>query len=79
MQRGNYQFVNLLPGTYGISVDQPGFKRFRRSLITVEVQSAVRIDVALQVGKSSQSIEVTKQTPLLQTHPATMGQAVDSK
>jgi hypothetical protein len=77
--KGNYQFVNLLPGTYSISVDRPGFKRFRRTSITVDVQSAVRIDASLQVGESSQSIEVTEQTPLLQTQTATMGQVVDSK
>src|SRR5580704_18431377 len=35
--KGNYQFVNLLPGTYSISVDRPGFKRFRRTSITVDV------------------------------------------
>jgi hypothetical protein len=33
----------------------------------------------LQVGASSQSIEVTEQTPLLQTQTATMDQVVDSK
>jgi hypothetical protein len=39
--KGNYQFVNLLPGTYSISVDQPGLKRFRRTSITVEVSRPI--------------------------------------
>ena len=52
---GNYQFVNLVPGQYKIEVEKPGFRRFVREPITVEVQSAVRIDVPMQVGDVTRS------------------------
>src|SRR6266852_6005047 len=64
---GNYQFVNLVPGNYKVEVEKTGFRRFAREPITVEVQSAVRIDVTMQVGEVSQTVEVNAQTPLLQT------------
>src|SRR5262249_48585805 len=71
---GNYQFVNLVPGQYKLDVEKTGFRRFSRDPITVEVQSAVRIDVGMQVGDVTQLIEVTAQTPLLQTENASLGQ-----
>src|SRR5947209_18169720 len=76
---GNYQFVNLVPGEYKIEVEKIGFRRFARDPITVEVQSAVRIDVAMQVGDVNQVVEVSAETPLLQTENSSLGQVVDSR
>src|SRR3954452_16973925 len=44
---GSYQFVNLAPGQYRVEIEKTGFRRFAREPITVEVQSAVRIDVPM--------------------------------
>src|SRR5438445_7699307 len=76
---GNYQFVNLVPGQYKVEVEKTGFRRFARDPIVVEVQSTVRIDVTMQVGDVNQVVEVTSQTPLLQTENASLGQIVDSR
>jgi len=76
---GNYTFVNLTPGQYRVEVEKQGFRRFVREPITVEVQSAVRIDVAMQVGEVTQTLEVTEQTPLLQTENASLGQIVEAR
>src|SRR5215831_995994 len=58
---GNYQFINLVPGQYKLEIEHPGFRRFVREPITVEVQSAVRIDVPLSVGDVTQTVEVSGQ------------------
>jgi Carboxypeptidase regulatory-like domain len=76
---GEYQFVNLVPGNYKIDIEKTGFRRFSREPITVEVQSAVRIDVPMQLGDVSQVVEVTAQTPLLQTENASLGQVVEAR
>ncbi|MBI3696691.1 MAG: carboxypeptidase regulatory-like domain-containing protein [Acidobacteria bacterium] len=76
---GNYQFVNLVPAQYKIEVEKTGFRRFVREPIVVDVQSAVRIDVGMQVGEVNQVVEVTAATPLLQTESATLGQVVDGR
>jgi hypothetical protein len=76
---GNYQFVNLVPGRYRVEVEKVGFRRFMREPVVVEVQAAVRIDVGLEVGDVSQSVEVQAETPLLQTENASLGQIVESR
>ncbi len=78
-ESGNYQFVNLVPGQYRVEIEKPGFRRFTREPITVEVQSAVRIDVPMQVGDVTQTVEVQAQTPLLQTEDASLGRVVESR
>ena len=47
---GNFNFVNLIPGDYRVNIQQPGFKRYSREPIRIEVGSAVRVDAPLQVG-----------------------------
>ncbi len=76
---GNYQFVNLVPGRYKIDIEKAGFKHVTRDEIVVEVQTTVRIDVPMQIGDIGQTVEVTAQTPLLQTESASLGQVVESR
>jgi len=76
---GNYQFINLTPGQYRVEVEKIGFRRFLRDNIAVEVQSMVRIDVAMQVGDVTQTLEVTAQTPLMETENASLGHVVEAR
>ena len=76
---GGYRFVNLIPGTYHIDVEQTGFKRYSRDGIGVAVEASVRIDVAMQLGDISQQVEVTSATPLLQTENASLSQVVGAR
>jgi len=73
---GNYQYVNLIPGSYRLDVEKAGFKHLTRPGIVVEVQTGVRIDVTLDVGQLVQTVEVKAQTPLLQTDTAALGQVI---
>jgi hypothetical protein len=74
---GNYTFVNLQPGTYGIAVGKDGFKKLSRQPIEIQVNSEIRVDAALQVGDMAQTVEVSAQTPLLQTQNATIGHEIE--
>jgi hypothetical protein len=76
---GLYQFVNVLPGQYSVEVQKTGFKRVLRSPVTVETQNTSKIDLALQVGELTQTVEVTAQTPLLQPESSSLGQVVDTR
>src|SRR5579863_8875929 len=76
---GNYQFVNLVPGLYKVDIEAKGFKHLTRDQVQVEIQSAVRIDASLQVGDVGQVVEVTSETPLLQTETSALGQVVDAR
>lgn len=69
---GGYRFVSLVPGSYRVEIEQAGFKRYTRSQIAVEVDSVVRVHVAMQVGEVTQAVEVTAEAPLMQTENASL-------
>ena len=76
---GLFTFVNLFPGQYRVDVEKPGFKHFVRTDVTVEVQQDTHINAALQVGEVSQVVEVTSETPLLQSETSSLGQVVEQR
>jgi Carboxypeptidase regulatory-like domain len=76
---GLYQFVNLIPGNYKIDAEKSGFRHFTRQPVVVEVQQSVRIDITMQVGEITQSVNVTSETPLLQPATSSLGQVVEQK
>jgi hypothetical protein len=78
-EAGLYRFVNLIPGRYRVEADKPGFKHFVREPVVVEVESAVRIDVGMEVGEASQTVEVTAQSPLLQSESSSLGHVVEAR
>lgn len=76
---GIYAFPALQPGQYVLKAEKQGFKTFNRSGIAVEVQLSARINVEMQVGSVSESIEVSAQAALLQSENATVGTVIDNK
>jgi hypothetical protein len=76
---GSYRIVNLVPGTYKLEIQHVGFKRYTRDQITVNVDAAVRVDTRLEVGEVNQAVEVTAESPLLQTENASLSQVVASR
>ncbi len=64
---GNYTVSQLPAGTYELSVSAPGFKKYTRAGVTVEVAQVLRVDIALEVGASTESVTVTAAATLLNT------------
>jgi len=75
---GIYTFPALQPGQYVLKAEKQGFKTFNRSGIAVEVQLSARINIEMQVGSVSESIEVSAQAALLQSENATVGRGFSS-
>src|SRR5688572_830665 len=75
---GEYRFLNLVPGTYRLEVELAGFQRYVRDAIEVNVQSAPRIDVNLQLGSLSETVLVSGEAPVLQTENASIGIVMES-
>lgn len=67
---GNYNFVDVLPGTYTVSVEKNGFNTFIQKNIPLEVNHQIRVDAALQPGVVQTQIVVNEATPELQTQTA---------
>ena len=76
---GNYTIPQLPPGTYEVSVTVPGFKKYTRQGLAVQVAQTLRIDIALEVGTSSESVTVTEAAPLLNTENGALSHNVDVK
>ncbi len=76
-ESGNYTFADVPPGAYTVAVEQTGFKRAVRNNVDVIVNSTVRVDLALQPGQITETVNVTAETPLLQTERADTGRKIE--
>jgi len=75
---GAYYIPFLAVGSYQLAVEAAGFKRYVQSGIQLRAGEVPRIDVRLEVGEITQSVEVTGAAPLLQTETALVSQTMDA-
>lgn len=75
---GAYNLVNLLPANYEVTVTSPGFRK-AVSKVTITVGSQQTMNLALQVGEVSQTVEVTGAAPVIETENATLSGNVQSE
>jgi hypothetical protein len=74
--QGNWIVDFLLPGQYRFSVTAAGFKTEERRGVTLQTSDQKQFDVKLEVGDSTQSIQVTADAPLIDTTSATSGTVI---
>ena len=55
---GDYAFPSVPPGVYNVKAEHPGFKLLTNNNVEVQVQQTVRLDLTLEVGQITQSVEV---------------------
>ncbi len=67
---GNYTKGQLIPGSYSVEVSATGFTKAIQRNIIVQVDQAARVDVALQVGATTETVEVSAAPPTLQADRA---------
>ncbi|MGH9854448.1 MAG: TonB-dependent receptor domain-containing protein, partial [Blastocatellia bacterium] len=77
--QGFYTFALLPPGDYSVGVSKTGFQALRQTGLDLLVQQVARLDLTLQVGQVSETIEVRAQTIVLERETATLGQVIQSK
>src|SRR6266446_4834047 len=56
-ESGNYSVTHLIPDSYKVHVEAPGFKAYDIASVRVDADTTVRADAALQVGTVSQTVE----------------------
>jgi hypothetical protein len=69
-ERGAYQFLRLVPGTYSVTAELQGFRRASQDKIVVDADVTARADLRLEVGATEESVTVSGQSPLLDTTSA---------
>jgi hypothetical protein len=78
-EAGTYDITHLLPGTYRLRAELPGFKTFVRDGVAVESRASVRIDVRMEVGEQSAEVNVTAPAPVIETETAQIADRRDAK
>jgi hypothetical protein len=73
---GNY-VIPVPTGTYELTVTVQGFKKFVRQGLFVPVAQVVRVDIALEVGATTESITIEASTPLLKTESGEMSHNIE--
>jgi len=66
-ETGNYTIAQLPVGPYDLTITVPGFKRFIRTGLVVEVAGTLRVDATLEVGAATESVTIQAEAPLLKT------------
>jgi len=76
---GFYQATYLIPGLYRITAEVPGFKKFVRDNLEIQVNDRLELNIVLEIGGIEQTVTVNEETPLLNTASASAGQVVDAR
>jgi len=76
---GNYSVTHLIPDTYNVRAEGAGFKAFEAKDIAVSADAAARVDGQFQVGGSTETVEVTAETPQLKTDRADVATSFNDK
>ena len=78
-ETGRYTLPYLIPGTYEVSSELTGFKKYVRDNVQVRVNDNIELNIEMTLGSAAESVNVTAETPLLSTAEASLGQVVDEK
>jgi hypothetical protein len=78
-EQGNYFFPFVVPGSYTLSIERAGFKKYTRRSIVLEAQDKARADITLEVGDVTQSINVQSDVSQLQTESASRSQIISNQ
>ncbi|MGA8540718.1 MAG: carboxypeptidase regulatory-like domain-containing protein [Terriglobales bacterium] len=76
---GSYVLANLPVGPYMLEVSNSGFKTYAQSGIELEVGNKVQLNVSLQVGQQSESVQVTSNAQLVETEQTAVSTVVDQQ
>ena len=74
-ETGTYEFLGLTPGVYSLRVEKENFRKHEITKIELQVNTPKAENVTLDVGSSTQTVEVAASTQVLNTTDASLGTA----
>jgi hypothetical protein len=77
--RGEYRTPSLKIGEYAITVEADGFKQSNQRGVVLEIGDVRKLDVVLEVGQTSESVNVEAEAPLLQSSDSTVGDVINNR
>jgi Carboxypeptidase regulatory-like domain len=76
---GYFRVIHLQPGTYSVTITASGFEPYKSVDVTVQVGLLTTIDAHMQVGSTSQTVEVSGASPLVNTTNPDFAGIIDQK
>jgi hypothetical protein len=75
-EAGRYVFASVAPGVYSVTINRSGFRTAKFSDQQVQVGSTRTLNVTLELGSTTETVEVTATSADLQTMNATVGNTI---
>jgi hypothetical protein len=72
---GQYEFLSLQPGTYSVLAEKDNFQKYNLAKMELLVNLPATLDITMQVGSPTQTVEVSAQAVTLNTSDASIGNA----
>jgi hypothetical protein len=76
---GEFNATVLKPGDYSVTASAPGFKSNTLSNVTLRVDQTINLHITLEIGTSSETVEVTGSAPLVDSVTSSLGQVIETK
>ena len=74
-QSGEYQFLQMSPGTYTVVVEAAGFSTLTRTSVQLLVNTPTTLDLRMELGKTTETVNVAAEASTINTVDASVGNA----
>jgi hypothetical protein len=78
-EAGEYTFTAINPASYTLRAQAPSFKKFEHAGVVVATQGFPTVDVQLELGDVTQTINVNEEVSVVETANASTGQVIDKQ
>ena len=78
-ETGTFRIPFLVPGTYRLTVEMRGFKTYSQPALDLRTGDALDIAIRLDVGDTTERVDVSAAAPILETGSSTLGQVIDER
>lgn len=77
--KGFYNLTALAVGTYNLEISRTGFRTYKQNGLVIDANSALRVDVSLQVGAINEQVEVRSDMVHVEAESTQMGEVISGK
>lgn len=76
---GLYTLIRVPVGTYTLTAEKSGFKKFQRENLRLDVGALATVDIKLEIGQATETVSVTGETPAVETSRSSAATSVNAK